>query len=199
MEAISIFKRYFPEPTVDYCHQLWQTHRFKFVVSPKRQTKLGDYRFNAQDGHHIVTVNGNLNPYSFLTTYIHEVAHLTAFKKYGYRVMPHGKEWKHEFRELYKPLLVETHLPKDVIQKLHVFLRNPKAASCSEQGLFVAEGNILLPNQRFLKDLPTGTKFYLKRKSYLKLELRRTRVLCEDCLSHRKYLIHQDAIVEVGL
>lgn len=195
----AIFYKYLPDSAVSYCHQLWQEHRFKFIISPKRATKLGDYRFDSQSGHHTVTVNGNLNPLSFLTTYIHEVAHLTTFKRFGTKVLPHGKEWKNEFRLLFQPLLNEHILPKDAVIKLKTFLKNPKASSCSEHGLFDAHsGQIpLKPNEAILKDIPSGTKFLLKKRHFVKLEHRRTRIMCLDSENGRKYLVHQSSIVIV--
>lgn len=198
MDATHIFSKYFPPTTVEYCHALWQEHRFKFIVSPKRQTKLGDYRFLPDKNHHIVTVNGNLNPYSFLTTYIHEVAHMTTFKRYGNKVLPHGKEWKAEFLTLFIPLLHEPTLPKEVICKLKAYLKNPRASSCSEQGLFElsSQKTHLKENETYLKDLPFEYTFKLKKRVFKKIELRRTRILCEEVSNGRKFLIHQSAIVE---
>jgi SprT protein len=195
----AIFYKYLPPTAVTYCHQLWQEHRFKFIISPKRATKLGDYRFDSQSGHHTVTVNGNLNPLSFLTTYIHEVAHLTTFKRFGTKVLPHGKEWKNEFRLLFQPLLDENILPKDAVIKLKTFLKNPKASSCSEHGLFDAHsGEIALKeNEALLKDIPGGTKFRLKNRQFVKLEHRRTRIMCLDSENGRKYLVHQSSIVSL--
>lgn len=195
----AIFSTYLPASTVAYCHNLWVENRFKFIVSPKRATKLGDYRFDSQSGHHTVTVNGNLNPLSFLTTYIHEVAHLTTFKRFGTKVLPHGKEWKNEFQSLFQPLLDENILPKDAVLKLKTFLKNPKASSCSEHGLFDAHsGEIeLKEDEAVLKDIPSGTPFLLKKRRFVKLENRRTRVMCLDSENGRKYLVHQSSIVVV--
>ena len=193
----TIFYTYLPTSTVEYCHHLWQEHRFKFIISPQRATKLGDYRFDSHSGHHTVTVNGNLNPLSFLTTYIHEVAHLTTFKRFGTKVLPHGKEWKNEFQSLFQPLLDENILPKDAVVKLRMFLKNPKASSCSEHGLFDAHsGEIALKeNEAILKDIASGTKFRLKNRQFVKLEHRRTRIMCLDSENGRKYLVHQSSIV----
>ena len=40
---------------------------------------------------HRISVNGNLNKYSFLITLIHELAHLLTFTQYKNRVDPHGR------------------------------------------------------------------------------------------------------------
>lgn len=137
---------------------------------------------------------------SFLTTYIHEVAHLTTFKKFGTRVMPHGNEWKNEFRILFQPLLNEKSLPSDAILKLKTFLKNPKASSCSEHGLFdVHTGKMeLKENEALLKDIPTGTPFMLKKRRFVKLENRRTRVMCLDSENGKKYLVHQSSVVKLA-
>lgn len=198
MEHLAIFQKYFPPTTVEYCHSLWHQHRFKFIISPKRSTKLGDYRYEAAKGHHIVTVNGNLNPMSFLTTYIHEVAHLTTFKRFGTKVLPHGPEWKQEFRVLFAPLLHEAILAKEAIQKLKAYLKNPRASSCSEHGLFDAHANeVLNEGEMMLKDLPIGSQFMLKKRHFTKLEHRRTRILCLDTANGKRYLVPQKAIVKL--
>ena len=47
------------------------------IVS-KRKTKHGDYR-KTQYGSHQITINEGSNPYRFLITLIHELAHFVAF------------------------------------------------------------------------------------------------------------------------
>ena len=197
-KSIQIFSKYLPSSTVHYCHSLWQQHKFRFIVSPKRETKLGDYRFEADKGHHIITVNGNLNPLSFLTTYIHEVAHLVAFKKYGTKVLPHGKEWKQEFRVLFAPLLSETIIPREAVHTLQVFLKNPKASSCSEDGLFdTYKKENLKPGQCLVSDLKPGDKFDLKKRAFQLSEHRRTRALCLDLKNGKNYLVAEKTVVTV--
>ena len=196
--SILIFNKYLPSSTVRYCHSLWLQYKFRFIVSPKRETKLGDYRFEAEKGHHIITVNGNLNPLSFLTTYIHEIAHLVAFKKYGGKVLPHGKEWKHEFRELFQPLLNETIIPREAVVTLQKYLSNPKASSCSEHGLFDSQHALeLKPGESIVQDLKVGQLFSLKKRSFKMLEQRRTRALCLDVNNGRKYLVPLKSVVSI--
>lgn len=197
-KGLLIFSKYLPASTVGYCHTLWQEHKFRFIISPKRATKLGDYKYEASSGNHIVTVNGNLNPLSFLTTYLHEVAHLVTFKKYGNRVLPHGKEWKNEFKLLFQPLLNETIIPGEAVHTLTTYLRNPKASSCSDQGLFeIPSQEILKPGEALVKDLLPGTIFKLKKRTFKILEHRRTRALCEDSGNGRKYLVPEKSVVAV--
>jgi hypothetical protein len=55
-----------------------------------------------------ITVNVNLNPYNFLVTYLHEVAHLEVYRQYKRRQPPHGKAWKTHFRLLLIPVMSES-------------------------------------------------------------------------------------------
>ena len=100
-----------------------------FTISKPRKTKLGDYR-QAWDGKpHRISVNGDLNPYAFLVTTVHEMAHLTTFEKHGNKVSSHGMEWKSEFKRLFQPLLEKEFLPTDITLAITNYLKNAKAAS----------------------------------------------------------------------
>ena len=65
-------KRYVPEATVRYCSELWLHHKFRFIVKKKRVTKLGDYSYDRLLNRHTITINGDLNPYAFLITYLQD-------------------------------------------------------------------------------------------------------------------------------
>jgi SprT protein len=196
-ESISIFEKYFPEQAVTYCFQLWKSSQFHFKITRKRHSKLGDYRFSPEKGHQI-TVNQNLNKYSFLITFLHEVAHyqvITTCKKYK---LPHGKEWKSKFAALAAPVLNESVFPKEILNPLQVYMQNPKASSCSDPALMGALRlfNVNEEKITLLADLKTGETFRLNQRIFRKGEKRRTRVLCEEIASRKKYLISVMAEVE---
>lgn len=83
-------------PVLAYLHQ----YKVHLTVARERQSILGDYRHRTSQDHHRISVNGNLNPYAFLVTLLHELAHLLTFEQYGNRVQAHGKEWKTLFGKL---------------------------------------------------------------------------------------------------
>jgi hypothetical protein len=189
-----IMRRYVPENALYYCIKTWETHPFSFKVTRKRTSKVGDYRFNKSTGNHEISVNGNLNPYAFLITYLHEAAHLYHYKKYGNNQPPHGRIWKKVFQELMKPVLQENVFPPDILQQLILHMKNPKASSQSDPVLV----KLLRKYDRdhdqsdiYLEDLIEGESFNLNGRSYIKLKKRRTRSLCEDRKSGRKYLISE--------
>ena len=195
---LTIFQQYFPESTADYCFNLWKQYQFNFKVTRPRQSKLGDYCFRRDKGHQI-TVNGNLNPYSFLVTYIHEVAHLQTFKQYGNKPEPHGKEWKRYFRETFQPLLKTEILPIELIIPLNDYLKNPAATTQGAKPLMNALRQFDTHTDTdsiILTSLQSGENFELNGRVFTKGELRRTRFLCTDRQSGKRYVISSNALVK---
>lgn len=163
---------------------------FEFKIKKARQTKLGDYRFNPQTNKHTITVNNDLNPFAFLVTYLHEVAHLIAFKQYGRRIQPHGKEWKNCFKEVAEPMLLPDVFHESVLLALKRYFRNPKASSCSDPVLYQILKQFDEPSDKLLlKEIPIGSMFQFNQKVFVKLEKKRTRSVCQEVTSKRKYLI----------
>jgi len=192
-----VFGRFVPEAAVPYCVQLYEYYGFEFKIKKARGTKLGDYRFDPINKLHTITVNNDLNPYAFLITYLHEVAHLANRIAHGNQVSPHGEEWKICFVRIAKPMMNDMVFPPEVLKALHRYFKNPKAASCSDvlltetlRGYDNQNGKVLL------KQLKPGDRFTFNDKQYLYLEKRRTRILCEQMPTKRKYLIGLIAEVE---
>lgn len=193
-----IFDKHLPDKSISYCYELWRSHPFRFLVTKKRETKLGDYRYHYQHKSHTITVNGDLNKYTFLVTFLHEVAHLKAQVLYGSRIKPHGLEWKNEFKSLLYPVMTEEVFPENVLNALKNYLRNPKASSCTDIELLKAlgehdENNHLL----FLSDVGRGDTFRFNKKYYIKESSIRTRAICKELKSGKKYYISEGAQVEV--
>ncbi|HEY8401340.1 MAG TPA: SprT-like domain-containing protein [Cytophagaceae bacterium] len=197
--AYKIFKKYLPDKTVNYCFRLWLKYQFNFFVTKSRQTKLGDYSYNYQSKKHTITINHDLNKYSFLITYLHEVAHLTTGLKHWHkRIKPHGPEWKESFQELVVPLLKNDAIPDDLLEPLFDYINNPKASSCSDISLLKALGqydtHTPLP---FLSDVKNGQVFRFQKTVYRKEKTLRTRALCVEIKTGRKYYISEGAQVEI--
>lgn len=190
MTSEEVFRKFIPEPAVSYCNKLYQKLSFEFKVKKARQTKLGDYRYDPRTNKHTITVNNDLNPYSFLVTYLHEVAHLVAFKQYKRSILPHGKEWKNSFKEIATPMLTEEVFPKSVLSALKRYFKNPKASSCSDPVLYQILKQFDAPSDKILlKDLQIGTVFIFNKRSFVVLEKKRTRFICKEQDSGRKYAI----------
>jgi hypothetical protein len=139
-------------------------YKVHLTITRSRSTVLGDYRNAHGEKAHRISVNGNLNPYAFLVTLLHELAHLITFIRYGHRVEAHGKEWKQQFSELLKDFLGTTIFPVDVRTQLIKSLKNPAASSCADVNLMrvlrnydnVKEGHCLV------EELSVGALFVIK-------------------------------------
>jgi hypothetical protein len=171
---------------------------FSFKITKKRLSKFGDYRFHRQDGSHTITINHDLNPHAFLTTYIHEVAHLITFEKHQRAVLPHGKEWKRNFQKLMLPLLREDIYPMTILSPLALHMKNPKASSASDSRLYKVLHNDHQNHTKsvLLEGISIGTKFLFNKKVYRKVEKKRTRSVCELVNSGKRYLISDSAPVQ---
>ncbi|KPM49064.1 SprT-like domain-containing protein [Jiulongibacter sediminis] len=191
MKLTEVLKTQVPENALEYCVNLWQEHPFSFKITRSRNSCLGNYRF--QNGHHTITVNHDLNVYNFLVTYIHEVAHQRVFifdrKK---KTLPHGEEWKSRFRELMLPLLNEKVFPPEILMPLSLHMRNPKASSTRDAQLmraFRAFDENRKAAAIHLEDIELGQSFVFKKRIFKKLEAKRTRAVCMEIASKRKYTI----------
>ena len=73
---------YIPAAASDQVLQLLNDDSLQVLIKTPRKTRHGDYR-KLNNGCHQITVNSNLNPYRFLVTLLHEIAHFEAYKIYG--------------------------------------------------------------------------------------------------------------------
>jgi hypothetical protein len=189
--------KHIPAPAVTYCLQLWQNKHFKFKLRKSRQSKVGD--FSCKHGQTPqITVNEDLHPYLFLITYIHEVAHLHVHEQYGRKAEAHGEEWKSKFRDLLQPVMTTEIFPDKILKGLKRHMVNPKASTFSD-----SEMTELLRNEdpkwsraTLLSEIPEGSLFGLHGKWFRKGALQRTRVLCLELKTRRKFLVPADIPVE---
>ena len=194
----SIIQSHVPAQSINYCTDLWEKVYFNFKVTRHRTSKLGDYRYNKANKIHTITVNGNLNPYSFLITYIHEVAHLQVQLAFGNRVLPHGREWKAEFKKLMIPMMTPAVFPDDLLKGLARHMKNPKASSLTDHNLvkILREYDAKSNDGMVLAKIENGGQFIFSERHFKKIETRRTRALCLELKTGKKYLIAETAYIK---
>lgn len=191
----NILKEYIPEHSIEGIIELLNKHPVFLKITRERVTKQGDFRI-LKNGQPQITINHNLNPYQFLLTLVHEIAHLLTHKKYK-KIKPHGAEWKHEFKYLMLPFLNNDIFPNDTLPYLAQYLKNPKAATGSDVQLSIAFRKYDASTDTInLFELNSGSQFILRNKTFILGRKRRTRYECMDKKTNRKYLIHQNAEVK---
>jgi SprT protein len=181
--------RFVPQTALDHVCELILANPFHLNITAPRLTKLGDFRVSAK-GLHRISVNGDLNPYAFLITLIHEIAHLRTWDEHGRKVMPHGKEWKEEYTRLLDPVLKGEVFPEDVAFVLRQYAAKPTASSCTHLPLQRALQNYDDKVEFTVERVLEGQQFEFRGKHYIKGKKNRTRYRCEQKPSGKIYLFN---------
>ena len=158
-------------------------------ISNPRKTKLGDFKVSGDDM--TVSINNNLNKYSFLITLTHELAHAFVFKKYNNRVRPHGKSWQLTFRALMLNFLNPDCFPDDILKVLSRHMISPNASTFTDLELVKVlrkyDQEVLL----VLSDLSYGEVFMdTSSRIFVKGKINRKRYRCVEQKTNKVYLFH---------
>lgn len=193
-----VLSKYLPAEYVPMVIELLLKHPVVFKIVKPRKSKLGDFRGRNSKGKMQITINSDLNKYSFLITTLHEFAHLVTFVEHGHRVVPHGVEWQNNYRKLILPAIDLKHLPDKLEAVLMNSLINVKASSCTDQKLnrVMMEFDQKEDDLILLEDLDKNAIFTISSKRFVKGELRRTRYLCQEVGSGKNYLVNALARVK---
>jgi len=191
-----------PPGVAGYVGELLRRQPVEVRLARPRRTKLGDHRPPARNlAVHRITVNDDLNPYAFLTTLLHEIAHAVTWERHRgrRRLRPHGPEWQAEFGGILKPVVGRGILPTVVEAALARSLSGAAAATCSDRGLVLALAKFDLPPvghvrvedlaERAVFRAPNGAVFRAGRRL-------RTRRQCFELRTGREYRVHGLALVE---
>lgn len=187
------FASYLPAGAIAKIIPWFEKYQIKMVITKARKTVLGNY-LNPHHGHphHAITINGNQNSYSFLVTLLHELAHLEAFVQYQNRIAPHGVEWQNVYRQVMIGFLGVNIFPDELERAIALSLKKVKAGSCSDPKLYkalAAYDKEPADGLNWVEELQPGSYFVTKEGSvYQLIEKRRTRYLCEQLGTKKRYL-----------
>lgn len=194
--AFGELEQYLPEGAYELVLPCLEEHPLQLRITRPRRTKLGDFRSESRQGPHRISVNGDLHPYNFLITLVHELAHLYNWVEHGRKAKAHGAEWKQHYRNLLLPFLEEGCFPAELTQLLEQHLAKAPAASCSDPELMKALHRYENKDRTYLEDLPAESVFTLDGKRlFRKGEKLRKRYRCLCLNNKRLYLI--DPMAEV--
>ena len=187
------FAAYLPPGAFEKVIPWFEKYTIRLLITRERKTILGNY-LNPHRGHphHAITINGNQNPYSFLVTLLHELAHLEAFVQYQNRIAPHGTEWQNIYRQIMIGFLGVQVFPDELERVIALSLKKVKAGSCSDPKLYKALAAYdpePVDGLSWVEELQPGSYFVTKEGNvYQLIEKRRTRYLCEQLGTKKRYL-----------
>ena len=175
------------EPVLSYLRQ----YKVHLTVARERKSILGDYRHSTHHANHRISVNGNLNPYSFLITLLHELAHLLTFEQFGNNVFSHGREWKGIYVNILAQFLQHRVFPADIETELVRSLQNPAATTCAEDDLLrvLRKYDKKESPNRLVEEIETNKLFRTHDGRVFKKESKlRKRFKCIEITTGRVYL-----------
>jgi hypothetical protein len=189
---------YIPEQAIPKVVLLLKHDNLVVKIKKERKTRHGDYRA-LPNGKHQITINSNLNPYRFLITLIHEIAHFEAYKAYGRFIKPHGIEWKRTFQHLMLPFLNPEVFPSNILPLLAKHFKTPKASSDTDINLSLALKQFDKPNNKtYIFEVPIGSMFKLYNGRVFKMSKKRVkRFECVEVKTGRLYLFNPNAEVQM--
>ncbi|HMI63501.1 MAG TPA: SprT-like domain-containing protein [Puia sp.] len=188
---LDYLRRWIPSAAAPLILEYLNHYQVHLTITRERKSVLGDYRHATRDQNHRISVNGNLNHWSFLITLIHELAHLVTFMEYSNKVQSHGKEWKTIYRKMLEEFIRLSIFPVDILAALKKNLHDLPASSCADEGLMRVlrrydenSGELLLVEQ-----IPEGGCFSLEdNRVFRKGKKLRKRYQCVELATGKLYL-----------
>lgn len=194
-------KKFIPAGSYDsLLHSILQ-YKVQLTLTRERKTVLGTYIHPFKDKGHRITVNSNLNQYSFLVTLLHELAHLYTYEAYKGKVSSHGAEWKSMFSQILKEYLQKDIFPKDVAVAITKSLKNPGASTCADIPLQLAlkKYDPKIEGMFMVQELPSGQLFMLSDgRIFEKGDKQRTRYKCKELNTGKFYLFSRLYEVQIA-
>jgi len=186
METLKVF---LPAPSFEKINDWINQLGVQINVKNPRRTKLGD--FKVVKNTLFISINNDLNPYSFLITLTHELAHAFVYVKYKKEVLPHGNQWQETFKSMMLNFLTPEIFPDDVLKVLSAHLKQPKASTCTDVNLAAILKKYDHNKTLTISDIKSGSIFVTSNgKTFKKGKQLRKRYKCVECTSHKVYLFH---------
>ncbi len=152
---------YIPDQAHGFIKALLKENPANVVPVSIRSTKQGDCHRQPNEGFHKITVNKCGNPYQFLITLIHELAHARAYREYGLRIRPHGREWRITFSAFLHRSLGANCYPNEIVSIVRQSAFSPTATSSLSLEKALRQFD-KLDKRPLVSELPEGTLFSLR-------------------------------------
>ena len=184
---MNVLYDYVPINSLEKLNLLLKNLSVKIEITKNRKTKYGDFKFD--NGNSKISVNKTSNKYRFLITLIHEIAHFLSYSDFGYKIKPHGDEWKNKYKKIMKPFLHSSIFPPKLLLLLKNHMEKPTAStdSDSELSIEIKKHDINL-NSKFIFELMVGDIFKFNLKNYQILKKRVKKYECLNLTTNKKYL-----------
>lgn len=160
----SVLSSFIPENALEEVVVLLSKYPIHLGLMAPRKSVFGDYLApRTPTDYHRITINGDLNKYAFLLTFLHEYAHLLVFVNHGAHMQAHGDAWKKKFRELIQQFVGKQIFPDDICCALKNYLIKMPASTSGDPYLMRVleqyDQRKYPPNETSVDELPFKAKF----------------------------------------
>ena len=167
----------------------------ELILTKPRRSKLGDVRAGPSGCRDRISINRDLEPFQFLITIAHEIAHAQVWQSSRRRHAPHGLRWKTAFGKLLLELSAITTLPAGFRRAIHNHAQAPTSSTGRDLELMHALRSLERTNELWLDEVSIGTVFQFRGQRFRKLKSNRTRCKCVHLGNHLQYTIAKTATV----
>jgi hypothetical protein len=183
---IENLKNYLPKTSIVQIVDLIFRYKIHLKITKPRNSKLGDYRPPVRTKFHQISINEDLGKYQFLIVLVHEIAHLVVWEDHKRKALPHGDEWKSEFKKLILPFLHLNIFPVEILEPLLVYVKSSFSSTNAELNLNRAIKKQSNLTDILIEDLPDNTIFkYSEDKTFIKIQTLKKRIKCR-CIENKK-------------
>ncbi|MCX7861596.1 MAG: hypothetical protein N2449_01210 [Bacteroidales bacterium] len=170
------------------------------LVKPRR-TKYGTMQFFPATQQYRITLNNDLNEWFRLYVLLHEFAHVLTHKQIQRKEKAHGKTWQQNFLTLLHKAIEEQIFPEYIATFIHnEFLTQPSYSSSKDYLIkyCISQEHYLPKQTKCVKDYQTGQTFSIFNRKFKVLKRFRTRSLCLEIHTHKRYIIQGFIITDVS-
>lgn len=173
---------YFNESTAAFIQKWAEELNVEFLFQRKAKLRLGS--FKAQNQHSVaqIFIQKDLPPGQSLIVLCHELAHAFVYRQKVRKARPHGVEWQFAYRMMLTVALELYSFDSEWQAEVLSQIEKPRATTHHR------ENTDQQPDHVHVKLLTDGTLFRYRNKEFRRVELRRTRVMCERIHDRKQYL-----------
>lgn len=195
-ESEKLLLKFIPQGSLPQLKKWLEDYPVQIAIVDRRKTKAGDYRPAQKRKPPKITINIDRNPYRFLVTLTHEIAHHVAFSSFGPHIKPHGKEWKQTYLDLLLAFNRQQIFPEEFAATIPAYPARLKATTAGTPEMDKVLKSMDQPGEplNYIEDIANETVFSLENgQSFKKIKKRRVRFLCQN-LTNKKYYLFPPGI-----
>lgn len=167
----------------------------EILITGPRRSKLGDFRVVPNGRRNRISINGDLEPFQFLITMAHEIAHAQVWQSTRRRQAPHGVRWQKAFGGLLLELSQLDALPQLFRVAIHNHAHAPTSSTGRDLALMQALRALEATDETWLDEVSIGAVFKFRGQRFKKLKTNRTRCKCLHLGNQLQYTIAKTAAV----